>query len=209
MIRSSLPNRLSFLPALIAGALMLAGCNVGPKYVRPNVTAPPAFRGADGAQVATDAKTSIGDEQWSSIYREPELQELIRKALVNNYDVRIAAQHILEQQAQVKITRSQEFPSITVGGTGIGALTAGQVQNHYNNVGSASYSSIISSTDKAYMYWRMDAPLAWMNPTAVSAYPVAANYGSAAGVNGLYLSGTTPGIAGPAYAGLGSPAYGS
>jgi multidrug efflux system outer membrane protein len=121
MIRSSLPNRLSFLPALIAGALMLAGCNVGPKYVRPNVTAPPAFRGADGAQVATDAKTSIGDEQWSSIYREPELQELIRKALVNNYDVRIAAQHILEQQAQVKITRSQEFPSITVGGTGIGA----------------------------------------------------------------------------------------
>ena len=88
------------------------------------------------------------------------------------------------------------------------ALTAGQVQNHYNNVGSASYSSIISSTDKAYMYWRMDAPLAWMNPTAVSAYPVAANYGSAAGVNGLYLSGTTPGIAGPAYAGLGSPAYG-
>ena len=46
---------------------------------------------------------------------------LIRKALVNNYDVRIAAQRILEQQAQVKITRSQEFPSFTVGGTGIGA----------------------------------------------------------------------------------------
>ena len=46
---------------------------------------------------------------------------MIRKALANNYDLRIAAQRILEQQAQVKITRSQEFPTITVGGTGIGA----------------------------------------------------------------------------------------
>lgn len=46
---------------------------------------------------------------------------MIRKALANNYDVRIAAQRILEQQAQVRITRSQEFPSITIGGTGIGA----------------------------------------------------------------------------------------
>ena len=87
-----------------------AGCNVGPKYVRPNVTAPPAFRGADDAAVVSDAKNSLGDEQWAAVYREPELQELIRKALANNYDVRIAAQRILEQQAQVRITRSQQFP---------------------------------------------------------------------------------------------------
>jgi multidrug efflux system outer membrane protein len=100
---------------------MLAGCNVGPKYTRPNYTAPPAYRGADEAAVSSDAAGSLGDEQWSAVYREPELQDLIRKALANNYDVRIAAQHILEQQAQVKITRSQQFPVITVGGTGIGA----------------------------------------------------------------------------------------
>jgi multidrug efflux system outer membrane protein len=94
---------------------------VGPKYVRPNYTAPPAFRGADDAAVSSDPKQSLGDEQWSAVYQEPELQELIRKALTNNYDVRIAVQHILEQQAQVKITRSQQFPLITIGGTGIGA----------------------------------------------------------------------------------------
>jgi multidrug efflux system outer membrane protein len=100
---------------------LLAGCTVGPKYVRPNYTAPPAFRGADNVAVASDTKKSLGDEQWAAVYREPELQALIRKALVNNYDVRIAAQRILEQQAQVRITRSQEFPSFTVGGNGIGA----------------------------------------------------------------------------------------
>jgi multidrug efflux system outer membrane protein len=99
---------------------LLAGCNVGPKYVRPNYTAPPAFRGADDAAVS-GAANSLGDEQWSAVYREPELQDLIRKALADNYDVRIAAQRILEQEAQVKITRAQQFPTATIGGTGIGA----------------------------------------------------------------------------------------
>ena len=109
--------RLSFLAATVG----LAGCNVGPKYVRPNVTAPPAFRGADDTAIASDAQNSFGDEQWAAVYREPELQELIRKALANNYDLRIAAQRILEQQAQVRIAHSQEFPSVSIGGTGIGA----------------------------------------------------------------------------------------
>ena len=117
------PNfaRLSSLSALAVAASLLAGCNVGPKYTRPQYTAPPAFRGADEAAISSDAKGSLGDEQWSTVYQEPELQELIRKALANNYDLRIAAQHILEQQAQVKITRSQQFPTLSLGGTGIGA----------------------------------------------------------------------------------------
>jgi outer membrane protein, multidrug efflux system len=118
MINSHSITRLSLLAAVVT---LIAGCNVGPKYVRPNITAPPAYRGADEATVAGDAKNSLGDEQWAAVYREPELQDLIRKALANNYDVRIAARRVLEQQAQVRITRSQQFPSITVGGTGIGA----------------------------------------------------------------------------------------
>ncbi len=107
---------------LLAAALgLLAGCTVGPKYVRPNVTAPPAFRGADDTAITSDVKNSFGDEQWAAVYRDPELQELIRKALTNNYDVRIAARRILEEQAEVRIVHSQEFPTVTIGGTGIGA----------------------------------------------------------------------------------------
>ena len=118
MINTSNFARLSLLAPTLG---ILAGCTVGPNYVRPNYTPPPAFRGADEAPISSDAKNSLGDEQWSSVYREPELQDLIRKALANNYDVRIAAERILEQQAQVRITRSQQFPSITVGGSAIGA----------------------------------------------------------------------------------------
>ena len=118
MVSFSQLARVSILGGLVG---LLPVCNVGPKYVRPNYTAPTAFRGADDAAVASDVKSSLGDQQWTAVYREPELQALIRKALANNYDVRIAAQRILEQQAQVRITHSQEFPTITVGGTAIGA----------------------------------------------------------------------------------------
>ncbi|MGD0893086.1 MAG: efflux transporter outer membrane subunit [Terracidiphilus sp.] len=114
-------GKLGAIAVAAATMSLLAGCNLGPKYTRPNYTAPPVYRGADEASVSSDATGSLGDEQWSAVYQEPELQDLIRKALTNNYDLRIAAQHILEQQAQVRITRSQQFPAITVGGTGIGA----------------------------------------------------------------------------------------
>lgn len=121
MSRLTSSFRFVLLGAIAVAMNVLLGCTVGPKYTRPNYPEPPAFRGADNAPVVSDAKTSLGDEDWSKVYQEPELQDLIRKALANNYDLRIAAQRILEQQAQVRITRSQEFPSISVGGTGIGA----------------------------------------------------------------------------------------
>lgn len=122
-MRSSLAVLKNIYAIALGGVFIggLAGCNVGPKYQRPSYPAPPAFRGADEAAVTGDAQNSLGDEQWSQVFREPELQALIRTALTNNYDVRIAAQRVLEQQAQVKITRSQEFPTLSVGGTGIGA----------------------------------------------------------------------------------------
>ena len=48
--------RLSLLAATVG---LLAGCNVGPKYARPNITAPPAFRGADDAAVSSDARSIL------------------------------------------------------------------------------------------------------------------------------------------------------
>jgi outer membrane protein, multidrug efflux system len=118
---TNLITRIGWLAVAALFLILLAGCAVGPNYKRPQVPVAPVFRGADDTQVATVDKSSLGDENWAEVFREPELQDLIRTALTNNYDVRIAAQRILEQQAQVKITRSQQFPNLSVGGTGAGA----------------------------------------------------------------------------------------
>ena len=125
--------RIQKLPLIPAGLLLLflTGCSVGPNYVRPPVATPPAYRGAGEAPVSSADQNSLGDENWANVFNEPELQELIRTALVNNYDVRIAAQHVLEAQAQLRITRSQQFPTVSVGGTGVGA-----------NLGSSALGSI-------------------------------------------------------------------
>lgn len=106
---------------LTLALIATTGCNVGPKYTRPQVPAPPAFRGADEAVVSSDPTQSIGDRKWSEVFREPELQQYIQQALAANYDLRIAAQKVLEAQSQVKITRAGQFPTLSGGGTGLGA----------------------------------------------------------------------------------------
>ncbi len=119
---------------LIHATLLLVlatGCKVGPNYVRPQVTAPPVYRGADDATVSSPNLNSVGDENWAQVFNEPELQDLIRTALEKNYDVRIAAQRVLEEQAQFRITRSQQFPTVTVGGTGIGADLGNSLGNGF------------------------------------------------------------------------------
>src|SRR5579862_1077239 len=114
-----------------AGSLpiLMIGCTVGPRYERPNVTPPAMYRGPDETPISSLDQNSLGDQQWAQIFREPELQDIIRVALENNYDVRIAAQRVLEEQAQLRITRSQQFPNINVGGTGIGANLGDSVGN--------------------------------------------------------------------------------
>ncbi|HZD49197.1 MAG TPA: TolC family protein, partial [Silvibacterium sp.] len=101
--------------------LSVTGCTVGPNYVRPHVETPTEYRGANDTAVSSANQNSLGDESWAKVFNEPELQELLRTALANNYNVRIAAQQVLEAQAQLRITRAQQFPTVSVGGTGVGA----------------------------------------------------------------------------------------
>jgi outer membrane protein, multidrug efflux system len=109
--------------------ILMTGCSVGPNYVRPQLTVPVIYRGADENPVSSADQDSLGDQQWAQVFREPELQDLIRVALGNNYDMRIAAQRVLEEQAQLRITRSQQFPIVSGGATGIGADLGSSVGN--------------------------------------------------------------------------------
>jgi multidrug efflux system outer membrane protein len=93
-------------------ALVASACTVGPNYHRPAVTVPQTFRGASAAAPATAA--SFGDERWWDIFQDPQLQALIRSALKQNYDVRIAATRILQAQAQLGIARGSQLPTAGV-----------------------------------------------------------------------------------------------
>jgi multidrug efflux system outer membrane protein len=100
--------RRGLLLALIP--LLLGACTLGPDYARPEVPLPAVFRGLDPA--APPGPGSLGDLAWWAVFQDEALQELIRTALAQNYDVRIAMARILDAQAQVVVTRSFQFPSI-------------------------------------------------------------------------------------------------
>jgi len=109
------PQGFSLLVLCVA-SVWFSGCTVGPKYARPNVTTPAAYRGLTDEQAAKTEPSSLGGEEWSKVFQDQELQGLIRTALQNNYDVRIAAARVLEARAQLGITRADQFPSLSGGG---------------------------------------------------------------------------------------------
>jgi outer membrane protein, multidrug efflux system len=99
---------------ILVTLLICTGCAVGPKYKRPTLTVPEGYRGlAPDAGQQTSA--SLADEKWWTVFQDPQLQQLIRTALVQNYDVRIAATRILQAQAILGITRAEQYPTITGG----------------------------------------------------------------------------------------------
>jgi outer membrane protein, multidrug efflux system len=94
----------------VAGAaLCLAACAVGPDYKRPALDVPAAFRGSPEAAQGQ----AFADLQWWAVLEDPVLQSLIKDALANNYDLRIAANHVLQARNQLGITRSSQLPSLS------------------------------------------------------------------------------------------------
>jgi len=91
---------------------------MGPNYKRPTVAVPPAYRGIAPDAPAQTESASLGDQKWWDVFQDEQLRSLVRTALQQNYDLRIAASRILEARAQLGITRADQFPTVS-GGAGI------------------------------------------------------------------------------------------
>jgi outer membrane protein, multidrug efflux system len=88
---------------------------VGPNYKRPAATVPSTYRGAPSEEKGEAQLTAFGDQKWWDVFQDDQLRTLIRTALTQNYDSRIAASRVLEAQAQLGITRADQFPTVGAG----------------------------------------------------------------------------------------------
>jgi outer membrane protein, multidrug efflux system len=95
--------------ALAAG--VMTACTVGPNYRRPPIEAPKAFRAAVPAAEAA----SLADLKWFEVFRDERLQEMVRTALVKNYDLRDAVVRVEAARANLGITRADQFPTVEAG----------------------------------------------------------------------------------------------
>jgi len=108
-------NPLTLMSASVGATLALifmAGCMVGPNYHRPAVQTPGVYRDLNQNSQAQAQAASFADLPWWQVFQDPPLQELIRTALKENYDLQLATERIAAARAQVTITRSNLFPQV-------------------------------------------------------------------------------------------------
>jgi outer membrane protein, multidrug efflux system len=98
----------------VAAAGGLVGCAVGPNYSRPVIQTPQTFR-APAPQLAPET-ASLADLKWWDVFKDEKLQELVRTALIDNYDLRDAVTRVEAARANLGITRSQQFPNLDASG---------------------------------------------------------------------------------------------
>jgi len=105
-------KKLARLMASMMALGIVAGCKVGPNYHRPVVQPPTAYRDlSENPQISSQA-ASYADLPWWQVFQDPQLQELIRTALKQNYDLQLATERINGARAQLAITRSNLFPQV-------------------------------------------------------------------------------------------------
>lgn len=103
------------IPFFLAGAsLLLSGCMVGPKYVKPTVPMPPAFKENAGWQVAQPADTSLRGDWWT-IFGDEQLNALEPQVALSNQDVKAAEARFRQARAMIQFNRSNLAPTIGTG----------------------------------------------------------------------------------------------
>jgi multidrug efflux system outer membrane protein len=100
---------------IVVLSLFLASCTVGPNYRRPAVQLPQNFRASEPLPAAQGE--SLADLKWFEVFKDEKLQELVRTALRQNYDLRTAVVNVEAARANLGITRSNQFPNVTAGGS--------------------------------------------------------------------------------------------
>jgi len=134
------------LGVLLLLTLGLCGCLVGPNYHRPVTSLPAQFPGAPAA-----GNASIADTKWFDLFQDATLKQLVDAALEKNFDVRIAAERVLEARAQYGITRANLFPTLDAQGSYAGVRSS--------SIGATPF--LASGTNLAASYTQAGLQFAW------------------------------------------------
>lgn len=106
-------KQLLIIPSVTA-TLLLSACTVGPNYKRPVVAVPQSFRAPEPLPPAQ--ADSIADLKWFQVFKDEQLQQLVRTALAQNYDLRVAVANVEAARANLGATRSNQLPNVSASG---------------------------------------------------------------------------------------------
>ena len=96
----------------VAACAVAVSCTLGPDYKRPPIETPSAHRGSSQATAE-----SLADLKWFELFKDDQLTQLVDTALKQNFELRIAAERVLQARAAYGITRADQFPAVDVSGS--------------------------------------------------------------------------------------------
>jgi multidrug efflux system outer membrane protein len=93
--------------------LSVSACSLIPDYHRPDPAIAPTWPAGPASQSAAETGgATAADLGWSQFFPDPVAQDLIRLALDNNRDLRVAALNVQSAQAQYGVDRASLFPTV-------------------------------------------------------------------------------------------------
>ncbi len=128
----------------VAAPALLAACAAGPKYVRPAVEAPAAYKEAGDWKIA-QPRDDLRRGSWWEVFDDAQLNSLIAQIDVSNQNVRLAEANFHQARTLVQQARAGLFPSVTGSASATrnraaaGSTRGGSVANAYNLTLDASY----------------------------------------------------------------------
>ena len=107
--------------------LLLSGCTVGPDYQRPTMTMPLHYKEARGWRQAAP-QDSVGKGEWWAVYRDPQLDSLLRQVSISNQNVANYTALYRQAQALAAGSRADLFPTLgyDASSTRSGSRSSGQ-----------------------------------------------------------------------------------
>ena len=105
--------------SVAAGCLLLTACSIGPKYSKPSVPVPPAYKEVGAPTVEGTWKASRPQDdatrgKWWEGFNDPELNQLEEKLNISNQNIAAAAANVQAARAMIREARAQYFPTLTV-----------------------------------------------------------------------------------------------
>jgi len=151
---------------------MLAGCNVGPKYLPPATTAPAAYKEspeqfketgdeAKGEWTVAQPQDATLRGKWWEIYNEPDLNALEEQLDIDNQNIREAFENFMEARALVREARSQFFPTVSVGPSYSRSQPSSNIGGGQGSSGGAASGGGTTTSGKQSQIFSLPGEVSW------------------------------------------------
>jgi NodT family efflux transporter outer membrane factor (OMF) lipoprotein len=167
--------QITLVAAVVTAVTLVAGCVVGPPYVKPEVDTPSAFKeGSPAAYAGADAgawqparpQDAALKGKWWEVFGEPELNTLEDQLNINNQNIAQFFQNFMAARAQVGIARASYFPTLTAAPSATrthssGALGSGVTTTTGGTGTGTSTGSAASTSGSTFNTFQMPFDVSW------------------------------------------------